>query len=171
MKRVLYFLWLVVMVTTFTQSGCIAKDSKEQNQKVRPAPDFKLTTLEGKEITLKDFKGKVLILDLWDTWCPPCRMEIPHFIDLYKTYQKKGLEILGVALAREGRNAVIKFSKEYKINYLGAFATQKILDDYGPISGIPTTFVIDQQGRIYRTYVGYRDKSVFENDIKTLLKL
>jgi len=163
MKQLL-MLTLVILVLAGT--GC---SQQNQGGQVRPAPDFKLETLDGKTVTLKDFKGKVLILDVWDTWCPPCRMEIPHFIDLYATYKAKGLVIFGAALGRDGREAVITFSKKNKINYPGGIANDELLEAYGPISGIPTTFIIDQKGRIVRTYVGYRDKGVWENDIKTLL--
>ncbi|MBN2355840.1 TlpA family protein disulfide reductase [candidate division KSB1 bacterium] len=171
MKTSTYLVWIVVGIMAVAQIGCSAQKDKEDSGKYRKAPEFTLSSLEGKSVSLSDFKGKVIIVDIWDTWCPPCRMEIPHFVELYSEYQKKGLEIIGVALGREGRDAVARFARQYKINYISVFASQKMLDDYGPISGIPTTFVIDQKGRIARTYVGYRDKSVFENDIKTLLSL
>jgi len=79
--------------------------------------------------------------------------------------------MIGVVLGREGKEKVLDFIKSNKINYVNAYATEAFLNAYGPIEGIPTTFVIDQQGRIYKSYTGYRDKAVFENDIKALLKL
>jgi len=164
------WLMLTLVILVLAGTGCTQqKPGTPSASQARLAPDFKLETLDGKTVSLKDFKGKVLILDIWDTWCPPCRMEIPHFIDLYETYKGKGLVIFGAALGRDGREAVIAFNQKNKINYPGGFASDELLQAYGPISGIPTTFIIDQKGRIVRTYVGYRDKSVWENDIKTLM--
>ena len=119
---------------------------------------------------MNDYKGKVLILDIWDTWCPPCRKEIPHFIDLYSNFKGKGVEILGAAIGREGRDKVADFIKQNKVNYPNVLASEELLKTYGPIRGIPTTLVIDQKGGIYKKYVGYQDREVFENDIKALLK-
>lgn len=166
MKQGLIFIWVAALLVTFGQSGCVAQKQDDDSRNNKMAADFKLKTTDGKDISLKDLKGKVIILDIWDTWCPPCRMEIPHFIDLYSKYNQKGVVILGVAIGREGGDAVKSFIRKNKINYLGAFASDKFLEDYGPITGIPTTFVIDRKGKIVRTYVGYRDKSVFEADIK-----
>jgi len=125
----------------------------------------------AKKLTLADFRGKVVIVDFWDTWCPPCRMEIPHFIDLHSRYKNKGFEMLGIVLGREGKPKVLDFIKNNRVNYTNAYANEAFLDAYGPIDGIPTTFVIDQKGQIYKSYTGYRDKEVFEGDIKTLLNL
>ncbi|MBN2411961.1 TlpA family protein disulfide reductase [candidate division KSB1 bacterium] len=143
--------------------------NKSTNANAQSAYNFELVTLEGQKITLDDFKGKVLLLDFWDTWCPPCKAEIPHFVDLYTIYNEKGLEILGVAFGREGKDAVNNFIRDYNINYINALANQNIVYGFGGISGIPTTFLIDKNGKIYKKYVGYNDKSVFENDIKALL--
>lgn len=135
----------------------------------QPAYNFTLMTLAGNPVELGDFKGKVLILDFWDTWCPPCKAEIPHFVDLYSQYNSQGLEILGVAFGRNGVSAVRDFISDYGINYQNALGNQEIVNGFGGFNSIPTTFVIDKQGHIYKKYTGYRDKSVFETDIKALL--
>jgi thiol-disulfide isomerase/thioredoxin len=131
--------------------------------------NFSLNDLEGKPIDLSQYTGKVVILDVWDTWCPPCRKGIPEFVDLYKNYKDQGLQIVGVALARNGVPTVQKFVSDYKINYLTVIGDKKIYDIFGEIRGIPTTFVIDKTGKIHQKYVGYHPKSVFEKDIKQLL--
>jgi thiol-disulfide isomerase/thioredoxin len=167
---------LILTFAACSESNADAKaDSRPQKtavkQDVPKAFNFSVTTLEGNNVSLDDYSGKVLILDLWDTWCPPCKAEIPHFIDLYTRYESKGLEILGVAFGREGEPAVRNFAKDYGVNYANALANQELMNGFGPISSIPTTFVIDQNGGIYKKYIGYKEKSVFENDIKTLLNL
>ena len=173
MKKGVLFAIVGLMVVLGAQTGCTQQKEKSTATAatINKAADFELMSTEGKKVTLADYKGKVVIVDFWDTWCPPCRMEIPHFIDLYDQYRTKGFEMLGVVLGREGKSTVLDFIKKNKINYTNVYSTEKFLGDYGPINGIPTTFVIDQKGQIYRTYVGYRDKSIFEGDIKALLKL
>ena len=112
--------------------------------------------------------GKVVILDFWATWCGPCKMEIPHFIELQNEFEGN-LEIVGVAMDRQGRQIVEPFVKTAAINYSTVLGDKKVVTDYAPITGLPTTFVIAQDGKIFKRYVGFRPKSVFENDIRTLL--
>jgi peroxiredoxin len=135
------------------------------------APDFSLETLDGKTVTLADYRGKALILNVWDTWCPPCRAEIPDFIELYSEYRSQGLEFLGVAGGREGESAVRSFISKNGINYPNAMVNDNFLNGYRGIRSIPTTFVIDREGNIYKTYIGARSKAVFESDIQALLAL
>ena len=181
MKKISVVKNMLMLGLVFTIAACSnsggdanAKNTPQKAAVKQDAPkafNFQLTTLEGENVSLNDYAGKVLILDLWDTWCPPCKAEIPHFIELYDKYESKGLEILGVAFGREGEAAVRNFAKDYGVNYTSAIANQELMNGYGPINSIPTTFVIDQNGGIYKKYIGYREKSVFENDVKTLLNL
>jgi len=136
---------------------------------MKTAPYFILPDLDGKMVSLKDFKGKVLILDFWATWCPPCREEIPHFQELYAKYRGKGFEVIGIALDQGGAKVVKPFAEKFNIGYTILLGGAEISDAYGGIIGIPTTFVIDRKGQIIKKYVGYRDKEVFEEDIKGLL--
>lgn len=131
--------------------------------------NFTTQKLGGGELKLSDYKGKVVIVDLWDTWCPPCRMEIPHFIDLYNDYQDKGFVMIGLAFGQEGPQAVEKFIKDYGINYVNGYINQDVIARFGEPRGIPTTYVIDQNGNVVKKYVGYTEKSVFEAEIKSLL--
>lgn len=133
------------------------------------APDFKILDLEGKTVSLADYKGKVVILDFWATWCGPCRMEIPHFIDLQKIYGEKGLEVVGVSLDQGGKKDVEPFAKAKSINYDMLLGTNEMTMAYGGVKGIPTTFILTQDGKIYKKYVGVRPREVFETDVKALL--
>jgi peroxiredoxin len=166
---------MVLVLAISLVASCGAKKNESSGKKAasgrKPAFAFQLVTLDGKKISLGDYKGKALIVDVWDTWCPPCRAEIPHFIDLYAEYKSKGLEILGVAGGRDGIEAVDKFIGDYGIKYPNAIATREFVEGFGGIYSIPTTFVIDQDGNIYQTYIGLRPKEVFEKDIKTILNL
>jgi len=133
------------------------------------APDFTLPKFKGGEFTLSSLKGKVIILDFWATWCGPCRMEIPGFVELYAKYKDKGLEIVGVALDRGGELAVGPFAKQYGMNYIIVFGDRKITQKYGGIPGIPTTFIIDRDGNVVGKHIGYAPKEAFEGVIKKLL--
>jgi peroxiredoxin len=133
------------------------------------APSFTLQDLSGKQVSLSDFRGKVVVLDFWATWCPPCVMEIPHFIELYEQYEAQGFAMVGISLDRDGIGVVEAFASKYKINYPILMNDGRADKDYGGITSIPTTFVIDRAGNIRQKYVGYREKAVFEADIKALL--
>ena len=135
----------------------------------RPTPDWKLADLDGKTVNFSDFRGKVLILDFWATWCVPCRVEIPHFVELQKQYGDKGLTVIGVSLDQQGPEVVKKFVERLGVNYPVVIGNEKVVDAYGGIEAIPTTFVIDRQGRIVSRHMGYDDKAVFEKEIQRLL--
>jgi peroxiredoxin len=144
-------------------SGAVKKSRPADAQK---APDFSLTTIDGKTMRISDYKGKVVILDFWATWCPPCRAEIPFFIELMKQYNKEELQVLGIAL--DDINRVKNFYKQNGMDYPVAIADTNTPIAYGGIQGIPTTFVIDKEGYITQRYVGYRPKQVFEQDYLSL---
>ena len=163
MKKVLTAILLIGLAAT----GCTAAPQQGARQ---AAPDFNLKALDGKMLQLSALKGKVVLLDFWATWCPPCRAEIPHFKELYAQYHAKGLEVIGVALDDGGERDVAPFAKENQINYpLSTTGAQQLAQQYGGIRGIPTTFLIDKQGKIAKKYVGYQDKAVFEKEIQVLL--
>ncbi len=144
-------------------------EKKPRGEAAGQAPDFTLPGLDGNSIHLSDYRGKVVILDFWATWCPPCRAEISHFIALQSQYQSKGLEVIGVSLDSEGASVVAPFAKENRINYTLVIGTQEVVEAYGGIRGIPTTFVIDRNGRIVQKYVGYHEQQIFESAIQPLL--
>ncbi len=144
-------------------------DSTPSTTGGKPAPAFTLQDLNGKNVSLADFRGKVVILDFWATWCPPCVKEIPHFIELYEQYKDKGFAMVGISLDQAGISVVKSFAQKFQINYPILMTDGRVDKAYGGIQSIPTTFVIDSAGNISKKYVGYIDKAVFENDIKALL--
>lgn len=135
----------------------------------KKAPDFALKTLEGKTVKLSDYKGKIIIIDFWATWCPPCRKGIPDLIELQKAYSKD-LVIVGISLDQERTLKDLKpFIENYGINYPVVLGNEKVVRDYGGVNAIPTSFVIDQKGFIIDSHVGLVPKSVYEDKIKMLL--
>ena len=133
------------------------------------APSYALADLEGKVVKNTDFLGKVVILDFWATWCPPCKAEIPHLVALQDKYKSQGLEIVGLSVDEGGANDVKPFAAEHQINYTMLIASSETAKDYGGITGIPTTFVVDKQGTIVKKFLGYTDPEVFEAAIQPLL--
>jgi len=134
------------------------------------APEFTINTVDGQKVSLSDFSGKPVILDFWATWCGPCRMEIPGFVELKKKYGDK-IGIIGISLDRSQKQ-VVKFKEAYKMNYPVAMATREIVEAYSKIYKImyiPTTFIIDKNGNIYDIYVGYKPKEDFERILTKLL--
>ena len=133
------------------------------------APDFALPDLSGKTVRLSDFEGKVVILDFWATWCPPCRDEVPDFVRLQAKYREKGLAVVGLSLDAEGAKLVRPFAEEFNVNYAMLLANEETTRRFGGIVGIPTTFVLDRTGRIVRKFIGKTDLKVFEETIQPLL--
>jgi peroxiredoxin len=134
------------------------------------APEFSLTDVTGKPLKLSDYLGKVVVLDFWATWCGPCRIEIPNFVDLQKRYASQGFTMIGISLD-DSPEPVVDFYKELQMNYPVAVGNDKLGELYGGIPGLPTTYVIGRDGRIYAKHVGATDAEVFETEIKELLAL
>ncbi len=167
MKRI----WAAVLMIGLAAMGCGAKEAGTPVPAGfrKPAADFNVKTLDGGSLKLSSLKGKVVLLDFWATWCPPCQEEIPYFKELYSQYKDKGLEIIGLSIDQDGEAAVRPFAKKNVVNYPLSIADQTLTVAYGGIRGIPTTFLIDKQGRIAQKYEGKREKEVFEKEIQALL--
>ena len=136
--------------------------------------DFELKDTDDKTVTLADSKGKVTIVDVWGTWCPPCRKEIPHFVDLYKQFKEKGLEIVGINCNEEGGRDEVKatikdFAKKYKIAYKCLLNDDKTEAKIPGFQGYPTTLFLDRSGKVRLMLVGYTPKAKLEAIVATLL--
>jgi peroxiredoxin len=135
----------------------------------KQAPDFELKDAAGKVVKLSDFKGKVVLLDFWATWCGPCGIEIPWFIDFQRRYKDRGFEVLGVSMDDDGWKSISPFVAEKKINYRVVLGDDKTGDQYGGVEALPTTFVIDRDGKIASVHVGLTGRKDFEDAIEKLL--
>jgi thiol-disulfide isomerase/thioredoxin len=125
-------------------------------------------------VKLSDYKGKVVILDFWATWCPPCRKGIPDLVELKNEFKNKGVEIIGISLdalthGGQTQKDVVPFMKSNSINYPIVKGTDKVIMDFGGINSIPTSFVIDKEGYIISSYIGLVEKSTYVNDINKAL--
>lgn len=137
--------------------------------KGRPAPDFQLKELDGRILRLSDLRGKAVLLNFWATWCAPCKVEIPWFIDLQKQYGPQGLQIVGVSMDDSGNDAVAKFASEMGINYPVAVGDDKLADAYGGVQALPTTFYIGRDGKFVSRVYGLVSHSEVESNIRAAL--
>lgn len=139
-------------------------------QKGQPAPPISVVTTSGQQVSLANYKGYVLVLDFFATWCIPCRESIPHIINLNRKYGKQGLQVLGMSVDEGSDKAVKTFIAERKINYPVAVTSEDLQADYG-LRSVPTIFIINKKGVVAEKYQGYSDevaKSI-ETTIKKLL--
>ncbi len=143
--------------------------STNQTDNYVAAPDFALEDLDGNIVKLSDYRGKVVFLNFWATWCPPCRAEIPYFIELIEQYGKDGFVVLGVDLDPRDFSKVPAFVSQQGMNYPVLYDTKGVSGMYGGIQSIPTTFVINRDGKVVEQIVGSRPKNVFESIIKKWL--
>ncbi len=135
----------------------------------KQAPDFELPDLAGKPVRSEDFDGKVLLVNFWATWCAPCEIEIPWFIDFEKKYRSQGLEIIGISLDEEGPEVVRKYVDKRKISYHIVMGDEKTADAFGGILGLPTTYVVDRDGNFYSMHRGLVSKEIMERELQELL--
>ncbi len=134
-----------------------------------PAPAFTLPAIDGTTISLDSYKGKIVILDFWAILCPPCRAEIPGFINIHGKYKDKGVEIIGLSLDKE-LGKLKTFVAENKITYPIAMANKEVQNAYGNVQAIPTTFILDRNHIIVKKHVGFTTQAVFEADLDEILK-
>jgi len=134
-----------------------------------PAPDFSLESLDGKTTRLSDFRGKAVLLNFWATWCGPCKIEMPWFVDFQKQYGSQGLQIVGVAMDDASKEDIGKFARDMGVNYPILIGKEAVGDQYGGIPGLPETFLIARDGKIVDKIIGLRGKAEIEDAIKEAL--
>ena len=150
-------------------SGAAEKTSCDPKGKTANL-NFTLKDMNGKEVTLSAYKGKVILLDFWATWCGPCKIEIPGFVEIYKKYEPLGLVVLGVSID-DPVDKLKPFALQFKMNYpvLVGLGHDDLQDAFGPLLGFPTSFLIRRDGTICRQHTGFMPKEQFEREIKSLL--
>ncbi|MEW6739350.1 MAG: peroxiredoxin family protein [Nitrospirota bacterium] len=170
MKSVKNIIWVVVVLVAGIYLFPVVKDRVAfagSNPAINEAaPEFSLKALNGKNVRLSDFRGKVVLVNFWASWCPPCKMEIPGFQKTYATYKKKGFTIIGIATDDVSQS----FIKDAGMTYPVVTADDKVIRDYGNISGIPTSFLVGRDGRIIKKVMGMYFESSLKSDVENALK-
>ncbi len=181
------FYSLVGLLLLFVVAGC-SSDQKEQTTPTKPleqldpasarlypaqreakARDFEVDLVDGKRFSLSDQKGKVILLNIWATWCAPCREETPDLQELYTKYKDEGFLVLGVSIDKQGESVVKPFMEEYGVTYPMVIDRGTIMDKYGPTMGVPTTYIIGKEGNLQYFAVGALTNTELEPRIKELL--
>jgi thiol-disulfide isomerase/thioredoxin len=137
--------------------------------KSTPAPDFTLESLDGKSLKLSDLRGKAVALNFWATWCGPCKIETPWFVEMQTQYGAEGLQVVGVAMDDSGKDEIAKFAKDMGVNYPVLLGKEAVGDEYGGVPALPETFFIGRDGKIVDKIIGLRGRAEIEDSIKKAL--
>ena len=149
-------------------TGCA---KKARRSSAKPAPEFSLKDANGQTVRLADYRGKVVLLDFWATWCGPCKVEIPWFMEFEKEFKDQGFAVLGVSMDEDGWSAIKPYVQNMKMNYRVLLGNDAISTAYGGLDSLPTTLLIDREGGIASTHVGVSmGKEEFKDAIVKLLE-
>ena len=152
------------------QRAVKAADAVKPDKDRRPAPEFALKDADGKTVRLEDYKGKVVLLDFFATWCGPCKIEIPWFMEFERKHKDKGFSVLGVSMDDEGWEVVKPFLADLGVNYRVVIGNDSTAQLYGGVDALPTTFLIDRTGKIAAVHIGLASKKEFEDGVEQLLQ-
>lgn len=171
--------YILVAGTTGSCPACVAitqaagipsfVSQREASANQSPAPEWTLKDVDEREVSSSDFQGKIILVDFWATWCPPCKKMIPGLIELQKEYSEQGFEVVAISLDEGGAPAIKAFNKKYGVNYTSLLANADVLKAFGGIQNIPTSFLIDQNGQIVSKHVGFVGQERLASEIRKLL--
>jgi cytochrome c biogenesis protein CcmG/thiol:disulfide interchange protein DsbE len=173
-RNIVIFSLVLAVVAVMLLSNKLAKkpagDQIDQASfKGKPAPEFQLKDLNGKTVKLSDYRGKAVLLNFWATWCPPCKAEMPWFVDMQNRYAAQGFQVVGISMDEGSPGDVAKFSKEIGVNYPVLLGDEHVSDQYGSVQALPTSFFIDRNGNIVNRVFGLAERKDIENNVIKLL--
>jgi len=158
----------IIFVLTLILCASLTLKSAQAATKV---PDFSFDSVNDKgNIDIKDFRGKVVLINFWATWCGPCVKEIPSLIELQKEFGPQGFSIIGISVDQGGSRGVKKAAEKMGINYPIVIGSSKVGRQFGGVYGVPTSFLVDRAGNVLKKYPGYINHEVFVSDIKSVIK-
>lgn len=161
--------WILTLALIVSCAPLIAPAEIKTAASRRTAPAFSLNSENGKPVSLADFKGKVVLLNFWATWCHGCKEEIPWYMEFADKYKSKGLAVVGVSMDDEGWKVVTPFIREKKLNYTIVIGNEAMSKAYGGVDSMPVSLLIDREGRIADSHSGVVDRDGWEKEIQTLI--
>jgi peroxiredoxin len=166
-----YLRWALPLILLTVLASCSRlRNTAATHDTGKAAPDFTLKDSTGATIKLSDYRGRVVLLNFWATWCEPCKVEIPWFISFQQKFKNQDFAVLGVSMDDDGWESVKPYLAKSKINYQVVVGNDDISKLFGEIDALPTTFVIDRGGHIANSHMGLVSKLTYEEEIGTLLK-
>ena len=157
------------LVIAYTHSSRTGTALMKAERDRKPAPDFTLKDGRGADLRLSDYKGNVVLLNFWATWCGPCNVEIPWFVGFEHAYRDRGFAVIGISLDEDGWQAIQRYTEEKKLNYRIAIGNDAVSQMFGGINSLPTTLMIDRNGRVAVVHTGLVSRSTYEEEIRRLL--
>jgi cytochrome c biogenesis protein CcmG/thiol:disulfide interchange protein DsbE len=154
---------LVVLVCALLAPGC------RPSKTARVAPDFALRDPDGRAVRLSDYRGKVVLLNFWATWCGPCAIEVPWFVEFERRHKDQGFAVLGISMDEDGWQVVRPYMSRVGINYRVLLGNDEVASLYGGVDSLPTTFLIDREGKVAKMHLGLVSKSRYEMELNELL--
>jgi peroxiredoxin len=136
----------------------------------KTAPEFTLHDASGASVKFSDYRGKTVLLNFWATWCGPCKLEIPWFMEFEKKYRDQGFAVVGVSMDEDGWKVVTPYVQKMGMNYRVLLGNEALAKLYGGIEGLPTTFIVDRTGKIAATHTGIVSKSTYEQEVLQLIR-
>jgi len=170
LRQSLLLAFLVVICLSSCTTKQVNAGSVERSKHLVQAADFTLKDADGASVKLSDYRGKVVLLNFWATWCGPCGVEVPWFTEFEQRYKSQGFAVLGVSMDEDGWSAVKPYVADHKINYRVLLGNDTIAQLYGGLDSLPTSFVIDKAGRVaFPPHIGLISKNEYVNEIQCLL--
>ncbi len=152
---------------TLSEGGGVAEAAAAEE--ARPAPDFSLEDADGNLVKLSDLEGKVVLLNFWATWCGPCKIEMPWFVDFQRKYKDRGFSVVAVSLDEEGWDVVRPYTEEMQFNFPVVVGNDEMAAEFGDVYALPTTMIINRKGEIVSTHTGLAGRDVYEEEIESVL--
>lgn len=163
-------LLVVVLLLLYQRAAPQAAAALGFGRPGEPAPAFTLTTLDGAPLSLDAFRGQVVLVNFWASWCPPCRVEMPGFDRVYRDRKDDGFAIIGIATDVHARDAIRQFIGDHDISYPIALGSAQVVRDYGGVNRLPESFLIDRQGRMRHRVIGYFAEPALRAAVDRLLR-
>ena len=168
-SSVFCFVFLLLLSCGNLPQEAASETGQAAGEQRPPAPDFNLKDVHNEDVKLSEFKGKVVLLNFWATWCGPCKIEMPWFVEFQREYKDRGFSVIAVSMDEEGWDIVRPFTEDLKLNFPVVIGDDQIADGFGGVAALPTTFIIDKQGRIAATHQGLVSKGDYADEIESLL--